>query len=1667
MIATRTFVKEASRKREASKPSSRLRKTPHSEPVETATLFGDHDLTSVALLDWHVETATPPFPEWDEATLETTDGIEPIELPHRLLLEERFGDRLDSIEVYTGPRVEYELRFRGAEAAARENFIFLASRAADVETVAHEVVHTLQADPAAGPAEPSTSPEREAERIARDVADGEPMPAAQAIEAALPNGAVAYRTTAAPDQQAAEEEFQEAVGQGPVETVTAPAADAETAAPATEEGTVAGEEPVLDEGLAREQEVAEEEPQPTFELPEMPDTELSPEEQAARQAALEEAEAAIEQADGAGGVVGAFADAPPSVKAATQASIGDRIGGVVQEDQQEFEAGIPEFHAEMGGDLEAEEVGEVVAPETAAVSLEEGVPALAPDPDVPSTPEPAPFRGNEGVLGFLSRLFGGNSAEAVGRSLREVRTTDEDIETSPGEKPVVPLEGETDPERVENQHQAGVEQAQGERDTAIQAVMDGPGPEQARLREMDEVVPLEELRQPEIGELPPVEGAEAFNQMALPEEVAAQFDQDLGPTMQANLGEARGQFDQAETDRDTQRQQELDNAEAARDQATEEADSEQRTQVLEARRTIQEERQSTIDGQEQAVRDLEFEAETERAASQQDIQDRVSQDEGEISGKYDQAESEAEAEVTAGEKDAEDEREAAEKDAEEQSWWDRAVDFVKSAFAALTAAINKIFDAVRSAIKGILEAVRDFAKGLIDLAADFIKGAIEAFGELLKGLVDDLLGDIFPGLAEALNNAIDGAVEFATEAVDAAAETLKAGVDLVVDGLQAGLDAILDAFQAAINAALAVLEAVLTGDWGALAKKILEAALRLLGISPEAFYEFIGNVLDTISLIINDPLGFLGNLVDAVLLGFRKFGENLFEHLKQGIVKWLTGALGDIQIPTEFSLAGVLDMARQILGLTWEWLRAKAVRIIGEQNVERLEFMFSYIQTLIDGGFPALFERLKQDLTGLVDTVLTGIKEFLLQKVIIAGITWLASLFSPVGALVKLLFTIWNLIQFLRNQLQRIIQVAQTIVESIGNIARGVIEAAALKVESVLANLLPVAIDLVAKLLGLTGVAAKVRDVIGRVRERLDQAVDALIERVLKTFRGGGAGEAEGGEAAPGEPGEAGAIQVGEVMTVPVEGGPSHTLSIAVSGTNATVMLATDSLPVTQWLSRLSEQANQLEDSEKKQAAQGHIQAAQTALTKLDPQADQFVQQAQAAAPTGTGAATPAPARPLDDSEVDRLQGELRDALVGAFRAVGGEGAPVLEIFRAQIEMAHEEVRGRLISALTAKQAEYQGKTWEQVRADLVASVDVFKSPFLKSHKYGETMQALTLFKLEQLAEAEGVPVPEDSDGFMRTWVVTRINNSDERPYPAPREKLRQNQLDGVTGGVVEAVELAVRTSLKEFNEKNDKPDAAMVAAVSGNIIEFLQAVARREAGYNGLDISGNRWEAVYWGEKRNRDWLKDRFRRGGGLHEWIPTDYVPRVVERARNSADAEGPPVAALWVTFQDKFRSPTNILIYPPTGRYLRTAPYPRDPAPPHNKTGDNPVTVLQGHVGAVHAPVRDEGYSNDVIAQTKAQGPWHDDLRAIFDANFGEADSRQGMTKIISGIDDFIKTNLWKGDSVPQPGFNEYYTKNKGEADGAGREDFSALQSRASGATTTIKTNFKTARDAVGI
>ncbi len=1071
----------------------------------------------------------------------------PISLPHRATLEARFGQRLDQIAVYASPDAQAALALLDAEAVTYQGAIFLPDPHPALDLITHEVAHALQMQAGDhGNAEIVTDAdpaEREAAALAAQASQLAAPAPALAVHETLPPTALALRragASGAPPNAAAEAVFERTVEREPTPIRSAAPNPPTPAAPSLTT-------PFSPPAMAPEQ--------AAFALPPAPAPGISATAVAERQAVQAATEAALATAASPEALMVTFANAPPTVKAQRAAALGGEMDRLAKANQAGFADTVPDLRAELHCQVEPAPSLEVATP--AARALDLAVDEPLPQPELPPTPDPGRYTANDAITASVSRLMSGEADERAANlttQLRDVRTSD-DIATSPGAPPPIPLSGGADPAQIDEQIGEGITQTRQMRAEAAQAVINGPGPEQAQPATLDEAYPVGELAQPEIAAPAMPAEPQAYLEMGLPPEVQTAFDQQQQATMESSLAEARAQVDEASAERDRQRAEAVAEAQAQAQEQSAQADEQQRAGVSEARQRIQTARQETLDAQQAAVTDIEQQASDERATRRRDIDERARADEAQIEQRYANAEREAQAEVAQGEREAAAERERAAREAREQSWWDRAVNFVRDAFAALTRAIGAIFDAVRRAVNAVLDAAKAFAMRLIDAAVAFVNGVIAAFGALLKGLIDTLIGSIFPELAARLNAAIDEAVAFAQRVVTAAAEGLKAGIAALVEGLRAGLNAIINAYQAAVQIALAAVQAALTGDWAALARMALEAVLRVAGIDPATFYQFIGRAQETFQLILDDPGGFVGHLIDAFLGGVRRFADNFLTHLQAGIIGWLTGAIGGagIRLPERFDLMGVLSLIQQILGLTWERLRERAVRLIGERAVAVIEFVADYLRTLIEGGWDALWQRIQDDLASLRDMVLQGIKDFLFERIVMAAITRLATMFNPVGAIVNLILTAYNLFTFLRDQLTRIIAVVQTVINAIGDIARGIIQPAAQRVEEVLAGLLPLAIDLLARLLGLGNVGNRVREIIERVRGVVDRAIDRLIERVRGMFRGGDAERRTEAESAPmhaaGQPADK-SFQLAR---------QNHTLRGRLTGRRLTILMASNS----------------------------------------------------------------------------------------------------------------------------------------------------------------------------------------------------------------------------------------------------------------------------------------------------------------------------------------------------------------------------------------------------------------------------------------------------------------------------------------------------------------------------
>ncbi|TVQ91372.1 MAG: hypothetical protein EA397_09950 [Deltaproteobacteria bacterium] len=914
------------------------------------------------------------------------------------------------------------------------------------------------------------------------------------------------------------------------------------------------------------------------------------------------------QGENTADLVSGFTRATASVQAAMYGDLGSTIDETAQSNEVDFQQSLPDVEVDISAP-EPEGAAPIDLHDTAQDVTQDGAAPTA-EPEIEPTEDPGPFRTLRNFGSFFAGFGEGEgadvqgNAEAIGDAISSVPTTDNDIGTSPGPAPDVPLQGQTDPARVPAQSgEAELEIGEGFSE-AVEAVQSLPGRARVPELEVHETLAIPDLDAlAATPDLDVPEGMEGFMELSLSADVVGAFDELYSQDMNDALAEVEAEVEVAEADLEQGRTEELSTFEREREAEIQRAREEGDAEVAAARASIDEEKEATLAEQARARAEVEGEIRTERARTLAQIDAKVAESEARVNREFADAQRRADQEVSKGEREAAAEKRKAERESENQSWWDRAKSFVSDAISALSSVVSGIFDAVRSVVNTIIEGVKALAETIIDAAVSFINQAIDIFGDLLKGAIQGLVGSIFPGLADALCAVIDHTVDAAKAAVSAVAEGLKAGLNALLDGLQAGLNALLDIYEGVITGALALADAIVTGNWQEFLLMALEAALSLAGIDKEDFYGFVGRAEETIQIVVDDPGAFVGNCIDALGTGFEQFQDNFTDHLQSGFVGWMTGQIGDsgLEMPDQFDLPGVLDLTLQVLGLTPDALRDKAVEHVGEEAVEAVEFVWGYIDAAIQGGLDGLWEHLKGHLSSLWDMVIGEIKSWLVEKIVMKAVTKIASMFSPVGAIVQAILTAWNMFTFVRDQIQEVWGVFTAIVDGVGDIVRGNISNAANMVEGALASSVPIAIDFLAKLLGLSGLGKRVKGIIEDVQAMVDNAIEAMIEKVKDLFRGG---DGEGEDQQSVEPDED-AVEVepvlGKEQRFNSESGGLHRIWVDTNAGDVP-MVASDPLPVHERLDGWSSKLSDLDDldSDERSRAQDAITAARAHLDTVD-----------------------------------------------------------------------------------------------------------------------------------------------------------------------------------------------------------------------------------------------------------------------------------------------------------------------------------------------------------------------------------------------------------------------------------------------------------------------------------
>lgn len=295
-------------------------------------------------------------------------------------------------------------------------------------------------------------------------------------------------------------------------------------------------------------------------------------------------------------------------------------------------------------------------------------------------------------------------------------------------------------------------------------------------------------------------------------------------------------------------------------------------------------------------------------------------------------------------------------------------------------------------------------------------------------------------------------------------------------------------------------------------KIVIHVILEIMNFPFDLINNIIARSMAAFERIKRDPIGFLKNLLRAIKQGFIQFFNNILRHLLNGLTGWLMSELRDANVPapTDFTLRGIIGWVLQVLGISMEaiWAKLAAHPRIGPERVarirsmiDRLEGIWTFIKDVQERGMAAIWDKIQEQLSNLWNTVLDAIKNWVMERVINQITARLLSMLDPTGimAVINSAIAIYRAVQSFIRYLRQMLEVINSFVNGVADIAEGNVTTAANYLENTMDRAMPIVIGFLANQVGLSGIGRRIGEMITRVREMVDRALTWLVNKAVDT----------------------------------------------------------------------------------------------------------------------------------------------------------------------------------------------------------------------------------------------------------------------------------------------------------------------------------------------------------------------------------------------------------------------------------------------------------------------------------------------------------------------------------------------------------------------------------------
>jgi hypothetical protein len=417
----------------------------------------------------------------------------------------------------------------------------------------------------------------------------------------------------------------------------------------------------------------------------------------------------------------------------------------------------------------------------------------------------------------------------------------------------------------------------------------------------------------------------------------------------------------------------------------------------------------------------------------------------------------------------------------------------------LEAKAMEVNDWCQTQVTGLFDLINrglDYLSAFLTPIYDALQKIVSVLGDLLGKLPDFILGPVWLILPECIKNPIK---QFFIDQILSRVsffQKLKAAEDI---------------WQKIQDMAVVALKQIFVdGDLGKAIWTFYSTMLDVIGVPPQLVTRVIAKGAQAFSDILADPLGFLGHFIHALKLGLEQFFGNIGKHLLNGFQAWLLSKLEGtgIEMPKDVTFKSMLKLAFQVLGITVDMLLRKLEEVTGKkglkQKIEKYigvaagawDWFEKILTQSGEGG--SIWDKLEKAVGNIWNMVMDAVIGWLEQTIVVKALAWIAQKLDPTGimAIISTIIDAFNIFQTIVEKAREILEMVERVLDDIGALIKGIIAKAANVLEGAMGAAIPVALAIMASLFGLNDVVDKVKEVIAELRQKVEDGIANIMQRV-------------------------------------------------------------------------------------------------------------------------------------------------------------------------------------------------------------------------------------------------------------------------------------------------------------------------------------------------------------------------------------------------------------------------------------------------------------------------------------------------------------------------------------------------------------------------------------------